>query len=67
MSSQTFRGETGNGLPAQYILCNDPVYGPLESARRRARALGWPIAEIATGHDAMVTAPDALVELLDAT
>lgn len=66
MSSQSFRGAPGNGLPAQYILCNDPVYGPLESARHRARALGWPIAEIATGHDAMVTAPGALVDLLDA-
>lgn len=66
MSSQTFRAAPGNGLPAQYILCNDPVYGPLESARLRARELGWPIAEIATGHDAMVTAPGALVDLLDA-
>jgi len=67
LSSQTFRGAPGNGLPVQYILCNDPVYGPLESARRRARALGWPIAEIATGHDAMVTAPEALVDLLEAS
>jgi pimeloyl-ACP methyl ester carboxylesterase len=65
MSSQRFRGAPGNGLPARYILCNDPVYGPLESARRRARALGWPIAGIAAGHDAMVTAPAALVDLLD--
>lgn len=67
-TSQTFRGEAGNGLPAQYILCNDPVYGPLEDARARARAhaLGWPVTEIATGHDAMVTAPEALVDMLEA-
>jgi|GEM_PF-4627892 len=50
------------------ILCNDPVYGPLEGARARARArsLGWPVTEIATGHDAMVTAPEALVDMLEA-
>ncbi|HSF95246.1 MAG TPA: alpha/beta fold hydrolase, partial [Thermohalobaculum sp.] len=34
-SSQTFRGDPGNGLSCQYILCNDPVYGPLEAARNR--------------------------------
>ena len=65
-TSQTFRSEAGNGLPAQYILCNDPVYGPLEGARARAHALGWPVTEIATGHDAMVTAPEALVDMLAA-
>jgi len=65
MSAQTFRGEPGNGLPAQYILCNDPIYGPLEGARTRARSLGWPIAEISTGHNAMVTAPQALIDILD--
>lgn len=65
MSSQTFCGETGNGLPAEYILCSDPIYGPLEGARARARSLGWPVTEIATGHNAMVTAPEALVKILE--
>ncbi len=64
-SAQEFRSAPGNGLPAEYILCNDPVYGPLEGARRRARDLGWNLREIATGHDAMVTAPAALAEMLD--
>ena len=64
-SAQNFRGEPGNGLPAEYILCNDPAYGPLEGTDTRARALGWPLREIATGHDAMVTAPDALADLLE--
>ena len=37
------------------------------TARRTGRpsGAGWPVAEIATGHDAMVTAPGALIELLD--
>ena len=65
-TSQTFRSEAGNGLPAQYILCNDPVYGPLEGARARAHALGWPVTAIATGHDAMVTAPEALGDMPEA-
>lgn len=64
-TSQPFRDSPGNGLPCEYVLCNDPVYGALEGARARARSLGWPITEIATGHDAMVTAPAALVNFLD--
>ena len=64
-SALNFRDEPGNGLPAEYILCNDPIYGPLQGARTRARSLGWPVREIATGHDAMVTAPEALVDMLE--
>jgi pimeloyl-ACP methyl ester carboxylesterase len=64
-SSQLFRNQPGNDLPAEYILCNDPIYGPLKSARAKARALGWPVREIATGHDAMVIAPEALVDMLE--
>jgi pimeloyl-ACP methyl ester carboxylesterase len=65
-TSQTFRDEPGNGLPAEYIVCNDPVYrGPLYGVRARVRSLGWPVTEIATGHDAMVTAPGALVDILE--
>jgi len=66
-TSQTFRGEPGNGLPVQYIMCNDPIYlDPLVDIRARLKSLGWPVTEIATGHDAMVTAPGALVDLLEA-
>lgn len=65
-TSQTFAGPPGNGLPAEYVLCADPVYGPLEGARARARELGWPIIELAAGHDAMVSAPEALADLLEA-
>lgn len=59
----------GNGLPCTYIACVDPVYAPLEVYRQRvkgfiAAGLPWSWREIATGHDAMVTAPDALTEIL---
>lgn len=65
-TAQTFAAPPGNGLPAEYVLCNDPAYGPLEGSRARARALDWPIIELAAGHDAMVTAPVALADLLEA-
>ena len=58
-------GPPGAGLPAEYIVCTDPIYGPLVDARARARAYGWPIREIAAGHDCMVTAPEALANLLE--
>jgi pimeloyl-ACP methyl ester carboxylesterase len=59
-------GPVGNGLPATYIVCTDPLYAPLEASRRWARAAGWPVREIAAGHDAMVAAPEALADLLEA-
>ena len=58
-------GPPGNGLPARYVACTDPVYHPLEAVRRWVARAGWRIEEMATGHDAMVTAPAALVEVLD--
>ncbi len=55
----------GNGLPRTYIACTDPWYAPLAWAREAVRAQpGWDWREIATGHDAMVTAPDELARML---
>lgn len=53
----------GNGLPAGYILCTDPLYQPLEASHAWVRAAGWKVIEFETGHDAMVTKPDELSEL----
>jgi pimeloyl-ACP methyl ester carboxylesterase len=64
MSALTLNNPVGNGVAATYIACTEPWYAPLASSRERARELGWPIAEIATGHDAMVTAPEELAALL---
>jgi len=53
------------GVPARFIHC---VRGPLASVfatfAQRARARGWPVDELATGHDAMITKPKELAELL---
>jgi pimeloyl-ACP methyl ester carboxylesterase len=56
----------GNGLPASYVVCADPIYMPAEASRRWVKAHGWKMLEIAAGHDAMVIAPDLLAELLEA-
>jgi hypothetical protein len=55
----------GNGLPRTYVACTAPAYGPLEASRRWVRRQnGWNWQEIATGHDAMVTAPAELSRML---
>jgi pimeloyl-ACP methyl ester carboxylesterase len=54
----------GNGVAKTYVLCTDPIYPALERSRAFARAQGWPIVELATGHDAMVTAPRDTADLL---
>lgn len=61
------RHPVGNGLPRTYIACTAPLYGPLEGARQWVkRQPGWTWLEIATGHDAMVTAPEELTRMLAA-
>lgn len=60
-------GPTGNGLPRTYVHCTNPVYAPLQASRDWVKAQpGWRWQEIATGHDAMVTAPDELARMLAA-
>lgn len=52
-------------IPRVYISCTEgpltPVFGPFAN---KAKAAGWPVREISTGHDAMLTAPDAVATLL---
>jgi pimeloyl-ACP methyl ester carboxylesterase len=59
--------EVGNKRPRTYVVCADPIYAPLESSRQWVkRQRGWSWQEIATGHDAMVTAPAELARMLAA-
>ncbi|MGP4014577.1 alpha/beta fold hydrolase [Saccharopolyspora sp. 5N708] len=53
----------GEGVAAAFIECTDwmRVFQP---HAERAAARGWPVHHIATGHEAMVTAPEELAELL---
>lgn len=50
-------------VPAEFIECVDWMR-VFRGQAERARARGWPVHEIATGHEAMVTAPKDLAGLL---
>jgi len=54
----------GNGLPAVYVQCTDPVYAALQSSRDWVATHDMQRIDIATGHDAMITAPDLLADML---
>jgi hypothetical protein len=56
----------GNGRPAVYVRCTDPIYPPLQASRDWVAAQGWRVLDLAAGHDAMVTSPEALAALLEA-
>lgn len=51
-------------LPRTYIYCMQPPMGPFGPFAERAKAEGWRYRELATGHDAMITKPKELVDLL---
>ena len=64
-SKLNITGPVGNHLPRTYIHCTNPSYAALQASRDWVKAqAGWRFAEIATGHDAMVTAPDELARML---
>jgi pimeloyl-ACP methyl ester carboxylesterase len=64
-STLNIKGPVGNNLPRTYIHCTNPSYAALQASRNWVKAQqGWRWAEIATGHDAMVTAPDELTRML---
>ena len=64
-STLNIKGPVGNNLPRTYIACTNPSYAALQASRNWVKAQqGWRWAEIATGHDAMVTAPDELTRML---
>lgn len=65
ISKLPIRGKPGNGLPTRYIACTEPQYHPADRVRGWGEMLGCTPEAIATGHDAMVTEPMALAELLD--
>jgi hypothetical protein len=59
------RHPLGNGLPCSYLACTDPPYAPVAASHEQAQArLDWSWQELSTGHDAMITAPDLLVNRL---
>jgi pimeloyl-ACP methyl ester carboxylesterase len=58
-------GPIGNHLPKVYVDCTDPAMPALAAMKDSYRGKAeWPFIEIQTGHDAMVTAPKELTEIL---
>jgi pimeloyl-ACP methyl ester carboxylesterase len=52
-------------LPRTFIDCTTPAWPSIAPMRARVRSEpGWRVREIATGHDAMVSAPGPLARLL---
>ncbi|MEM8792997.1 MAG: alpha/beta fold hydrolase [Pseudomonadota bacterium] len=64
LSPLPLEAEPASAHPADYIWVTEPEYRPLVASRERARERGLPMHPLATGHDAMVTAPQALAEML---
>jgi pimeloyl-ACP methyl ester carboxylesterase len=61
----TFDAARIAALPRTFIDCHAPALETIAPSRRRARTQpGWRHAEIATGHDPMISAPDALLAIL---
>lgn len=60
-----FDAEALASLPRTFIDCNAPALPTVAVARQRVRAEpGWNVIEIATGHDAMISAPEPLLAAL---
>ena len=64
-SPVVLRNPIANGVPAVYIRCTAPVF-PINDpcAAFAASQPGWQYLEIATGHDAMISAPAEVASLL---
>jgi pimeloyl-ACP methyl ester carboxylesterase len=60
-----YTGPIGNGLPVTFVAFTDPVYPASERAVAFARTQkGWTFETLATGHMAMISAPQQLAKLL---
>ena len=64
-SAMVLEHPVSHGLRAVYVQCTDPVYAGLQMSRDWVKASAMKTLEIATGHDAMITAPGLLADLLD--
>jgi pimeloyl-ACP methyl ester carboxylesterase len=64
-SPMVLRRGGSQGLRRTYIAAVDPVYEPLRGVHEMLRGdPTWSFLEIPTGHDAMVSAPERLVDVL---
>ncbi len=63
-----FDPDRASRWPRQFIDCTAPALPSINAMRQRVRAAErWQVDELATGHDAMISAPQLLLDLLDRT
>lgn len=54
-----------DGMSVSYVRCTDPLFPTVQLSAERAQAHpDWGYSELVTGHDAMISAPGPLTELL---
>ena len=64
-SPLSFDAQRVYSRPRTFIDCTEPALPTIDAFRRRVRSEpGWRVVEIATGHDPMISAPQALVREL---
>lgn len=60
-----FDAQAWANLPRTFIDCNRPALLTIAASRKRVRAQpGWTVHEIPTGHNAMISATPALLDIL---
>ncbi|HEX5688101.1 MAG TPA: alpha/beta hydrolase [Ideonella sp.] len=60
-----FNAARWSGLRRHFIDCQSPALPTIAASRQRAQTQpGWRLDSLQTGHDAMISAPDALASLL---
>jgi hypothetical protein len=63
-TAPTLRAPVGNNRPRTCVHCTQPSHPVLEDSRRLVRSwAGWQWVDLAAPHDAMITDPDAMVDL----
>ncbi len=61
----TFDAKRLASVPRSFVDCTNPAWPSIAPMRARVRSEpGWRVAELPTGHDAMVSAPQALTQAL---
>lgn len=64
-SKMKLQNPIGNNLPVTYIACTNPYFRQTEASRNFAKTRSdWKYLEIATSHDAMISAPEKMMGLL---
>jgi len=50
-----------------YVACTTPALSVLEESKRRVREGAWRVAEVAAGHDALITRPREIADAISAS